>query len=101
MPSLLTWESTGLITNRVRNSAMPASTWFGGTVVSPSALRVRDSTTRILVKLVHMSSSAGATPSAVSARIATIEVLGLAPRSRLIWVDPAGGSGCLGTAGAV
>ena len=32
-PSLLTCVSTGPMTNRLRNSASPASTWFGGIVL--------------------------------------------------------------------
>ena len=39
--------------------------WFGGTVGVPRALRARESTTMILVKLVQSSRSAGATPSTV------------------------------------
>src|SRR4051812_1010556 len=65
------------MTNRVRNSARPASTWFGGVACSPRALRVRPSTTKILVKLVVSSSRAGATDRAVMARITTMELLGL------------------------
>ena len=45
--------------NRLRNRASPASTWFGGVCCRPSALRVRPSTTRILVKLVQVSRIAG------------------------------------------
>ncbi len=63
---------------RLRNSARPASTWFGGTPVRPSAFRVSASTTKILVKLVIISSSAGATDSTVSASRTTIELLGRA-----------------------
>src|SRR5690349_21546676 len=63
--------------NRLRNNASPASTWFGGTLLSPSALRVIESTTKIFENDVHSSSSAGATDSTVSARMMTIELLGL------------------------
>src|SRR4051812_38806512 len=67
---------TGPITNRVRNSAIPVSTWFGGDEGRPSAFRVSASTTMILVNDVHSSSTDGATESTVIARISVIEVLG-------------------------
>src|SRR5512139_3910936 len=63
--------------NRLRNSARPASTWLGGTLLRPSALRVSVSTTKILVKLVQSSRIAGATDSTVSAMMMTIDWLGL------------------------
>ncbi len=50
---------TGAMTNRERKSASPASTWFGGTPLSPSAFLASASTTKILVKAVVMSSSDG------------------------------------------
>src|SRR6185437_3262651 len=61
----------------LRKSASPASTWVGGVDPRPSAFRVRPSTTKILVKLVIISSRAGATDSAVIARMTVIELLGL------------------------
>src|ERR671916_815656 len=67
------------MTNSVRNSAMPVSTVFGGDICMPSAFRVSDSTTMILVNDVASSSTAGATESTVIARISVIEVLGLPP----------------------
>src|SRR5579862_7580555 len=57
--------STGLMMNSVMNSASPAMTWLGGTVCTPSALRVSESTMITRVKLVSMMSSAGATLSSV------------------------------------
>ena len=51
--------AVGPMMNRLRNSARPASTWLGGTLVRPSALRVMLRTTKILVKHVHSSSSGG------------------------------------------
>src|SRR3712207_7191824 len=69
-------EKTGPITNRVRNSAMPVSTWLGGEVGSSSAFRVSASTTMILVNEVHSRSTDGATDRIVIARISVIELLG-------------------------
>ena len=68
---------TGPITKMLRKSASPASTWVGGVEPRPRAFRVRPSTTKILVKLVIISSRAGATDSAVIARMTVIELLGL------------------------
>ena len=79
MPSLLILDSTGPMMNRLRNSDRPASTWFGGTDCSPSALRVSDSTTKILVKLVTSSSSDGAIASTVTSSSTVIDWLGLLP----------------------
>ena len=52
---------TGHMTKSERNRARPASTWFGGMDGRDSALRVIARTTKILVKDVIISSSAGAT----------------------------------------
>src|SRR5665647_2436860 len=71
------------MTNRLRNSASPAMTWFGGMPWSPSAFRVRESTTKIFVKLVIMSRSDGATESSVIPSSTTIELLGV-PSTPLI-----------------
>src|SRR2546430_15827222 len=108
-PSLFTSLITGPMMNRLRNSASPASAWFGGTVVSPSALRTMLSTTKILVKLVQSSNSAGATDSTVIASRMTIELLGF-PSAPLICTPtvalplpvllPAGPTGGVGAAGA-
>src|SRR4051794_11610286 len=104
MPSLLTWLTTGAITKRLRKSASPASTWFGGTPCRPSAFRVNDRTTKILVKLVVMSSSAGATDRSVMPRSTTIELLGvpLTPLTATETVSPVdGATGAVGAAGSV
>src|SRR5947209_18621356 len=92
-------ESTGPITNRVRNSAIPVSTWLGGEVCRPSALRVSPSTTMILVNEVQSSSADGATASTVIARISVMDVLGLPPPTLML--TPAGPAGVVGAAGAV
>src|SRR2546430_12464323 len=111
-PSLFTSLITGPMMNRLRNSASPASPGFGGTVVSPSALRTMLSTTKILVKLVQRSNSAGATDSTVIASRMTIELLGFPsaplictptvalPLPVLLPAGPTGGVGAAGTAGA-
>src|SRR3954447_25399552 len=97
-------EKTGPITNRVRNSAIPVSTWFGGDEGSPSAFRVRPSTTMILVKEVQRSSTEGAIDSTVIARISVIELLG-EPLPTEMFTPPApsttGAVGCAGAVGAV
>src|SRR5690349_19160251 len=85
------------MTNRLRNSARPAITWFGGTAMSPSAFRVMDRTTKILVNAVVMSSSAGATDRAVIARITTIDPLGL-PSTPLTSTETTGPSPVSGSA---
>ncbi len=72
--------------NRLRNSASPASTWLGGICCRPSALRVRPSTTRILVKLVQVSRIAGTSESRVSPSSARIGVLGFLVRSLICTV---------------
>ena len=64
--------------NRLRNSARPASTWFGGIVGVPSAFRVSDSTTITLVNAVHSTSRAGAIDRTVSSRMMLTVWLGLA-----------------------
>src|SRR5881398_515785 len=109
-PSLFTSLSTGPMTNRLRKSARPARTWFGGTDVSPSALRTIESTTKIFVKLVHINKRAGATDSTVSVSRMTIELDGfplgpltsiptLAPPPVVVPAGPTGGVGAAGTAG--
>jgi hypothetical protein len=65
-------SKVGPITNRVRNSARPTITWFGGAVWVPSAWRSSDSTMMMRVKLVIISSAAGMKVSAViSSRVWT------------------------------
>src|ERR1700712_3060411 len=80
----------------LRNKDNPASTWFGGTPFRPRALRVRPSTTKILVKLVISSRIDGATESRVSSSRMLTDVLGLGLMSR--WTVP---DGAFGPAGAV
>src|SRR4051795_4922326 len=84
---------TGDMTNRLRNRASPARTWFGGMLGTPSALRVSDSTTMIFVKLVPSMSSAGAMASTVISRMMTTGWLGLPPTlSRRTVTDPGTGA---------
>ena len=61
-------ESVGAMMNRLRNSARPAMTWFGGMVWRPRALRVRLSTTTMRVKPVSMMMAAGAIARSATAR---------------------------------
>src|SRR3954454_9782960 len=100
MPSEFTFDITGDITNRLRNSARPASTWFGGMLGTPSALRVSESTTMILVKLVPRTSSAGATAMIVSSRMMTTGWLGLPPTLSRRTVTEPGFAGATGVTGA-
>src|SRR5579875_1650269 len=107
MPSLFTFSSTGAMTNTLRNSDSPASTWLGGTDCKPSALRVSDSTTKILVKLVTISSNDGATASTVTSSSTEIDWLGLPPGRftvtdplLLVGASPAGAVGAVGAVGA-
>ncbi len=51
---------------KVRNSASPSITWFGGADGVPSALRSRPSTMMMRVKLVIISSMAGRKVSEVN-----------------------------------
>src|SRR3954451_259711 len=95
-------DSVGPMMNMVRNNARPASTWFGGTVVKPSALRVIPSTTKIFVKDVQSSSRAGATESRVSASRIVSELLGftVVPSMSTLTVGAAGAPAGRGGAGA-
>ena len=80
----------GAITNRLRNSAMPTSTWLGGIEGVPSAFRTKPSTMMIRVKLVIMIRIDGARLSTVSSARSWSEVEtspSLPLRSRLM---PAG-----------
>src|SRR4051794_19181056 len=99
MPSLFTLLNTGSITNSERNSDRPASTWFGGTVLRPSALRVSDSTTKILVKLVTSSSSDGATDSSVTSSRMLSDVLGLLGSFTVTSDGAVGAVGAVGPSG--
>src|SRR5689334_24802387 len=93
--------------NRVRNSASPAITWFGGMLVRPSALRVIPRTMKTLVNEVQSSSRAGATESTVRPITITSEVAGRLPsglvplmlRLMLGLVGPAGAVGETGASG--
>src|SRR3954468_1745112 len=100
MATSLMSEKTGPITNRVRNSAMPVSTWFGGEVGSPRAFRVSARTTMILVKEVQSSSTDGAMESTVIARISVIELLGDPSPTEMSTVPAPGTAGATGATGA-
>src|SRR3954470_6380729 len=100
MATSLMSEKTGPITNRVRNSAMPVSTWFGGEVGSPRAFRVSARTTMILVNEVHSSSTDGAMESTVIARISVIELLGEPSPTEMSTVPAPGTTGATGATGA-
>src|SRR6476661_4247092 len=100
--------STGVMMNRLRNRASPASTWFGGDCWRPRALRVRPSTTRIFVKLVQVSTIAGSSESRVIVRMTETEVLGLFVRPlsltftsvEFFCFGPLGPAGSTGAAGS-
>src|SRR3984957_4339650 len=65
MATWLIWVMTGPMMNRERMSANPAMTWLGGTVCVPRALRVSESTMKILVNPVVSTRIAGAMASTV------------------------------------
>src|SRR4051794_23982964 len=90
------------MTNSDRNSASPTSTWFGGTLCVPIALRTSDRTTTIFVNAVHISSTAGATPSTVTSRMIWTTWLGCPGTLRLtVESVPAFAAGPLGAFGPV
>src|SRR3954447_13636988 len=89
-------EKTGPITNSVRKSAIPVSTWLGGEDCMPSAFRVSPSTTMILVNEVASSSTDGATDSTVMARISVIELLGEPSPTEMSTVLSPGTAGAVG-----
>src|SRR4051794_26523397 len=93
-------ETVGPMMNRLRNSASPASTWLGGMLVRPSALRVIPRTMKILVNDVQSSSRAGATESTVRPIMMTSEVAGLLP-SGLVPLTLRLMLGCVGFTGGV
>src|ERR1700709_1670716 len=95
--------NTGPITKIVRNSAIPVSAWFGGDDCRPSALRVSDSTTSILVNEVTSSSADGAIDSTVIAWIRVTAWLGLLPPTEMSTPLPltTGAVGAVGATGAV
>src|SRR3954452_24275119 len=87
--------------NKLTNKASPATTWLGGTVVRPIALRVIERTTKTFVKDVVSSSRAGATDSRVSAIRMTIDWLGLPLLPPTLTVtEPSGSAGAAGGGGA-
>src|SRR6478609_1886433 len=92
-------EKTGPITNSVRKRAIPVSTWLGGDVGSPSAFRVRPSTTMILVNDVASSSTDGAIDSTVIARISVIELLGEPLPTEMPMLPAPGTTGDVGAVG--
>ena len=63
--SVFIWSTTGAITNSVRNSERPISTWFGGVWPAPSAWRRMPSTITMRVNDVIISRMAGSSVSAV------------------------------------
>src|SRR5690349_11509741 len=99
--SLLMSDRTGPMTNRVRNSAIPVSTWFGGEVCRPSAFRVSPRTTMILVNDVARSSTDGAMDSTVIARIRVIELLGEPLPTEMSTLPAPGTTGATGATGLV
>src|SRR3954453_17003345 len=94
-------EKTGPITNRVRNSAIPVSTWLGGDVGRPSAFRVSASTTMILVNDVASSSTDGAIDRTVIARMRVIDELGEPSPMEMSTLPSPGTRGAVGAVGAV
>src|ERR687890_336832 len=92
-------EKTGPITNRVRNSAMPVSTWLGGDVGRPSAFRVSASTTMILVNDVARSSTDGAIDRTVIARMSVIDELGEPSPMEMSTLPSPGTTGAVGAVG--
>src|SRR3954451_16517210 len=94
-------ERTGPIANGGRNSAITVSTWLGGDDGSPSAFRVRPSTTTILVKEVASSSTDGATESTVIARMSVMELLGEPSPMEMSTIPSPGPTGAVGAVGAV
>src|SRR3954465_7572470 len=102
--SLLMSEKTGPMTNRVRNRAIPVSTWFGGDVCRPNAFRVSPRTTMILVNEVASSSTDGAIDRTVIARMSVIDVLGVPSPTEMSMVPApgtVGATGAVGVTGAV
>src|SRR3954466_2885088 len=87
--------NTGPMTNSVRNSAIPVSTWLGGDDGRPSAFLVSARTTMILVNEVASSSTDGAIDSTVIARMSVIALLGLPPPTLMLTV-PSSTDGAVG-----
>src|SRR5690348_2227187 len=86
--------------NRLMNRASPASTWLGGTLDRPSALRVMLSTTKTFVNEVIVSSSAGATDNSVRAIRMVIDWLGFTPLTSMLTV-PSGEPSTTGALGGL
>src|ERR1700733_4462201 len=62
----------GAITKIVRNRAIPTSTWLGGALLVPTAVRMKPSTIRMRLKPVTVNSTAGISESPpTSSRICT------------------------------
>src|SRR3954471_18152935 len=94
-------ENTGPITNSVRKSAMPVSTWLGGDDGRPSAFRVSPRTTMILVNEVASSSTDGAIDRTVIARISVMELLGEPSPMEMSTLPSPGTTGATGAVGFV
>src|SRR5512144_2461471 len=96
-------SSVGPMTKRERNSASPTSTWFGGTLCVPMALRANDNTTTIFVNAVHIRRIAGATPSTVISTMIVRTWLGLPGTDTVTSLPPAavvpGAVGAVGPVG--
>jgi hypothetical protein len=69
MPVVHASFSTGCMTKKVRNSASPISTMFGGVPWVDSALRSSDSTMTIRVNAVTMTRRLGASDSTVTSAV--------------------------------
>src|SRR3712207_3679648 len=98
MATSLISPKTGPITNSVRNSAIPVSTWLGGEDGNPRAFRVSARTTMILVNDVARSSTDGAIDSTVIARISVTAPP--PPPPTLMLTVPSSTDGAVGAAGA-
>ena len=59
MESRLMAPTVGAITKIVRNRAIPTSTWLGGALVVPIAVRMKPSTIRMRLKPVTVKRTAG------------------------------------------
>src|SRR4051812_13984513 len=95
-------ETVGPMMNRLRNRARPATTWLGGMLVRPRALRVMPRTMKTLVNDVHSSSRAGATESTVRPSMITSDEAGrlpsgLVPLTLKLMLGGDGGVGACGT----
>src|SRR3954453_9523501 len=90
------------MTNRLRKSERPTTTWLGGMLCRPRAFRVNDSTMTMRVKLVIIMSRAGAIEIRVRAMMIVTLSDGLSSvLPRLMDTEPgaAGAGGAEGAAG--